>query len=80
MMNWQDDVPALAARVGGELSAAAKALMQAHTLFSVIDALLGDEVSTYRAQVLARIGFEMTINYGERAEEEAANLAEVSHG
>ncbi|MFM0002757.1 hypothetical protein PQR57_17185 [Paraburkholderia dipogonis] len=79
-MTWQGDVPGLTAKVAGELAAAAKALMQAHTLFSVIDALLGDEMSTYRAQVLARIGFEMTMNYGERAEEEAANLAEVARG
>lgn len=78
-MTWQGDVRGLTARVAGELTAAATALKQAHALFSVIDTLLGDEVSTYRAQVLARIGFEMTINYGERAEEEAANLTEVSH-
>lgn len=79
-MSWQDDAPPLKARAAGELAAAAKALKQAHALFSVIDALLGDEVSTYRARVLAQIGLEMTINYGERAEEEAANFAEACHG
>jgi hypothetical protein len=78
-MTLQDDVPKVVARAAQELAAAMKALQQANALFTVL-AGTGGGIDPAETFLLAQIGAELTANYGERADEEAQNLAEVSHG
>jgi hypothetical protein len=77
-MEMQDAVQNLGLRAANELNAAAAALQQAHLLFTLIGNAVASSGDLSQAKTLAVIGAELVCNYGNRAEDEAAQF-EVRH-
>lgn len=63
-----------------ELRAAASALNQANALFRTIVRWKQSDIADVDWKTLAQVGWELTLNYGERADGEAAALAEMANG